>query len=279
MPLTGQPAGIAGAGPGPRPGLVAVPAPMRRPDLLATLVPGGGVVALVGAGGKKSLMYALARASSGGVALTTTVRISPYDSRQVDAIVDIDTPAASAAGAGRVVAWQGALHRHGRLRGIPLQTLAALDLGAHFPLVLVKADGARGRLVKAPAAHEPVLPPASDHVLALCSVRAVGRPLDQRIAHRPEQVMALTGARPGQLFSAGHLGQLIARAWGPLIEAHGERFTAIINMVDDAGWQGIALDAAHVAMATHAGLSRVVLARALQGRVIACVERSELCRR
>ena len=63
--------------------------------------------------------------------------------------------------------------------------------------MLIKADGARMRMVKAPAENEPVLAPEIATVLALVSVRALGRPLDETVAHRPERVAAIRSWRKG----------------------------------------------------------------------------------
>jgi probable selenium-dependent hydroxylase accessory protein YqeC len=70
-------------------------------------------------------------------------------------------------------------------------------LRSRADLVLVEADGARGRSLKAPAAHEPVVPPASDVVVVVAGLDALGAALDAGLVHRLERVCALTGRPPG----------------------------------------------------------------------------------
>ncbi len=45
--------------------------------------------------------------------------------------------------------------------------------------MLVEADGARGRSLKAPAAHEPAIPSFANQVVVLCAIDAVGAPMGE----------------------------------------------------------------------------------------------------
>ncbi|MCB1808645.1 MAG: hypothetical protein KDJ99_26900, partial [Candidatus Competibacteraceae bacterium] len=47
-------------------------------DLLDSLQIQGGIVCLVGAGGKKTTLYALAQRFSGRIGITTTVHLPPF---------------------------------------------------------------------------------------------------------------------------------------------------------------------------------------------------------
>ena len=49
-------------------------------------------------------------------------------------------------------------------------------------------DGARMRLVKAPAEDEPALPACCTTVVPILSALAIGEPLTARIAHRVERI-------------------------------------------------------------------------------------------
>ncbi|MCZ7671710.1 MAG: selenium cofactor biosynthesis protein YqeC [Chloroflexi bacterium] len=56
--------------------------------------------------------------------------------------------------------------------------------------VLVEADGSRMRPIKAPAEHEPVIPPDATVVAPVVGLDALERPLSE-IAHRPEKIEQL----------------------------------------------------------------------------------------
>jgi probable selenium-dependent hydroxylase accessory protein YqeC len=81
---------------------------------------------------------------------------------------------------------------------------------------LVEADGARGLRIKAPGQGEPVIPPCADAVCALASLEAIGRPLDDRIAHRLDRVASLTRTMPGSIITASLIVDLLAHADGGL---------------------------------------------------------------
>jgi YqeC protein len=128
---------------------------------------GGDVVALVGGGGKTSAMFRLARelAARGELALTTStthifaeqIALAPAHVRAADA------------GRDRVVAALD-VHRHvlvigasdpatGRAAGIPPALFRDLRAWCSSACLLNEADGSRGRPFKAPAPHEPAIPP------------------------------------------------------------------------------------------------------------------------
>ena len=64
--------------------------------------------------------------------------------------------------------------------------------------IIVEADGAAGRPLKAPAPHEPVIPTVTDHLVAVAGLRAIGLPLDERHVFRTGRYAAVTGLSPGE---------------------------------------------------------------------------------
>jgi probable selenium-dependent hydroxylase accessory protein YqeC len=63
--------------------------------------------------------------------------------------------------------------------------------------VLVKADGARGRSLKAHRDGEPVVPLDASLVIAVAGLDVWGQPLDDEHVHRAELFAERTGASPG----------------------------------------------------------------------------------
>jgi len=68
--------------------------------------------------------------------------------------------------------------------------------------ILVEADGARHRALKAPAAYEPVVPGSTTILAPLADLTVLGKPLTEKYVHRPELVAGLTGATIGQPVTA-----------------------------------------------------------------------------
>jgi probable selenium-dependent hydroxylase accessory protein YqeC len=161
----------------------------------------------------------------------------------------------------RLIAYAQPPPKPGRLGGVPPEVLARLHQEAGFDVTLIKADGARMRWIKAPAAGEPVLPPEAATVLALVSARIFGQPLSAAVAHRPEQLAAVIGTGPGERVTPEHVARLLTSERGALQGVGGATVVAIINMVDDDDRRAAARAAARQVLATSDRLARVVLTR------------------
>ncbi|MFQ5943430.1 MAG: selenium cofactor biosynthesis protein YqeC [Anaerolineales bacterium] len=83
-------------------------------------------------------------------------------------------------------------------------------------LLVIEADGARGRSVKAPAKHEPVIPPFVDMVVPMAGLDALGQTIQSDVVHRTELVAALLKASRKSELSPTHLAKLLAADKGGL---------------------------------------------------------------
>jgi probable selenium-dependent hydroxylase accessory protein YqeC len=232
-------------------------------SLLDLLEARNGVVCAVGAGGKKSLLKHLAMTHPGRVAITATVfttyfqehlgfEVAIEDDEQLPAAVARLDPA-------RSVAYACPGDKPGRRAGASAATVERVHREGGFAATYVKADGARMRLLKAPADDEPALPACCTIVVPILSALAIGEPLSARIAHRVERIERVTGLRESQTITARHVGQLLASPDGLMKSTEGRRVVPVINMVDDAGREAQAREAASVALGMCDRLERVVL--------------------
>lgn len=233
-------------------------------DLLTALNAHRGIVCVVGAGGKKTTLYALACCHGGRVGVTTTVQLPPFPrslpgQRVIAAGPKLLEQVIAAVQEHRVVAFAQPSKKPYRISGISDELLTQVWQQAGLDLLLVKADGARQRSIKAPAAHEPVLPAGTDTVLALVSAGVLGHPLNEDLAHRVELLEAITGARRGTPLQPEHLARLLASDQGMLKDIGKACVIPIINQVDDAERQALAALAARRALALSHRFDRVVL--------------------
>jgi probable selenium-dependent hydroxylase accessory protein YqeC len=243
--------------------------PAAAGRLLDLLEARRGLVCAVGAGGKKTTLYRLVEAhlaaGTARIGVTCTVAMAPPPPALGRPLIAEPSSLARALGElGRErgpVVYAQASPKPGRVGGVAPDALAGLHDAGGFEVTLIKADGARMRWIKAPAAGEPVLPPEAATVLALVSAKVFGQPLSGAIAHRPERVAAVTGARTGEPLTPGHVARLLASEHGALQGAGRAVVVAIINMVDDEGKRAAARAAAEQALAASNRLTRVVLAR------------------
>lgn len=168
------------------------------------------VIALVGGGGKSSTLYALAReARDAGrsVIVTTTTHIMAHPGLF---LTDDAAPAAlSRHLAAHGILTLGRFLKEGKLTGVG--DVAACSTVAD--ITLVEADGARTLPLKAPANHEPVIPPCANAVLALAGMDCVGLPIGET-CHRPAQVCALLDRPADHLVTPQDVAAVLTSAIG-----------------------------------------------------------------
>jgi probable selenium-dependent hydroxylase accessory protein YqeC len=244
-------------------------------ELLEALGATGGIVCLVGAGGKKTTMYALARAHPGRVLLSSTSHMYPYEREKIDCVVTLaaaDAPLPDLADH-RVVAVASATETPKRVGGLSADRIRDIYEDGGFDVCLIKADGARARWIKSPGEHEPVIPPFADTVIPVVSARVIGRPLDDGIAHRPERLARLLGIGLGETITAAHIADLLSHPGGALKGVGEADVIPLINMVDDAAIHAVACEAAIAALAQTDRVSRIVLAAMTHARLVEVIER------
>lgn len=233
-------------------------------DLLTLFNAQRGIICCVGAGGKKTTMFRLAVEHPGRVAITATAHIEYFPRRlQATRLVAPETELLAAVAAdkdSRVIAFAQPSQREGRHAGIDPAHVHRFRQAGRFDLMLIKADGARSRLIKAPAAHEPPLPRGVDTVIPVVSAKAIGRKLDERMAHRIDQLATVTGLRPGQMITPSHVARLLASSHGSLKNTGDATVVPLINMVDDESMAVLAREAASEALSLTNGFRYVVLA-------------------
>lgn len=149
-----------------------------------------GVTALIGGGGKTTLLYTLAEElrRHGTVIVTTSTHIQRPE--QYPALLSGGAAAVSAALAAHGVVCVASEAAEGKLTApaLSFETLAAL---ADF--VLVEADGSKRLPLKAHAPHEPVIPPNARQTVCVVGADGFGLPIRQ-VCHRPERYATLCGA-------------------------------------------------------------------------------------
>jgi len=200
------------------------------------------VISLAGGGGKTALLFALAEElSSGrqGIILTTTTKIWAPDpspsfglflSTQFSVLREWisrhleDHP--------YLIVGQEKL-TDGKMRGIPPQWVERLASISRVSILLVEADGAAGRSLKAPREDEPVLPENTSLLVPVVGIDVLGSPLDEQHVFRAELAARLlhrqTGGEVTPEVAAGLLGLILKR------RPSGARAIPFINKVDLPG--------------------------------------------
>jgi probable selenium-dependent hydroxylase accessory protein YqeC len=203
---------------------------------------GREVISLAGGGGKTTLLFALAEELSShrqGIILTATTKIwEPAPSPSFGLFLSPQFP--------EIEQW---ISHHledysylivaqeklssGKLRGIPPQWVEGLASIPGASILLVEADGAAGRSLKAPRQDEPVLPSNSSLLIPVVGIDVLGCPLDDTHVFRAELAARLLGLNPGIEVT----GEVVARLLAHLLrdKPPAARVIPFLNKVDLPG--------------------------------------------
>jgi len=238
-------------------------------QLIEALEARSGLIAAVGAGGKKTTLHRLLEAhlllGTHRVALTATVQTGAPPARLKVETQPIDSgdilPASlSARDKSGAIFLPGPAKGGSRFKGLPSDQIQQLHQDGGFDVTLVKADGARMRMIKAPGEHEPALPAGVTTILPIVSVRVLGRSFDDRIAHRPERLADLLGIAKGDTLITDHLATLLTSEGGSLRNVGEATVVPVINMVDTDERLAAARDIAAKALNKTKRFDRIILA-------------------
>lgn len=186
-------------------------------------------ICLVGGGGKTTVMYELAAmwAACGRrvLVLTSTHILHPADG----------SFAADAAAVHSL--WQQGRYAvigtpelaTGKLTAPPQFLYEELKLQAD--VILCEADGSKHHPCKAPAAHEPVLLPDSDIVLAVAGTDALGRPLAQA-CQRPQLSAELLNCSLDSVIDEQMLAALLLSEQGSRKNVGTRTYYIVLNKCD-----------------------------------------------
>lgn len=203
------------------------------------------VVALVGGGGKSTLMFCLAeelRAADQRVVTTMTTKIfvSQMDRAPVRLILEgegallAQLPGALA-DHGHVLIAGGTIVEQDKVQGVSTRLLDRVAAHPAVDVLLVEADGARRLPFKAPAAHEPVIPSSTTVMVPMVGMDVLGQLLGDAHVHRPHLVAALTGAALGDLVTPEMIAAVLGhRGGGAKGLPSGARLVPFLNKVTDA---------------------------------------------
>lgn len=191
----------------------------------------GEVVALVGGGGKSTLLFALADLHGPGTVLTTTTRMGTDEVGEANLLIQPETAELARAlkGPEPVLVWD----RVNGPKAIGVDPSVPASWLAYADRVVVEADGAQGRPAKAPAPHEPVIPDGTNCVVAVMGADALDRVIEDQ-CHRPLRVAALVGCSPYERLTPERAARLLLDSNGARRGVNsGVRFTVAITKVSE----------------------------------------------
>ncbi|SIO29012.1 selenium cofactor biosynthesis protein YqeC [Halodesulfovibrio marinisediminis] len=179
------------------------------------ITPAHTLVAFTGAGGKTTLMRWIADhlANLGKrVVMTTTTKIFPFD--DVPTILSDEEPnfshsiTTALAEHQTVTIAQRHDKRTNKLIGLSKSLVTHLHYANIADVILVEADGAARKPLKAPNQHEPVIPEGTTLCIGVMGLDGLLQPLTEDTIHRHTRFADLTGCAPNSPVTHQHLHAL-----------------------------------------------------------------------
>lgn len=178
-------------------------------------------VAIIGAGGKTTLMKELGCLLPGMVISTTSTKLSADTALFFDRHAQLegkkpdfglfDEPQVK-----KILITDHTFDDEMKLQGLNPYQLEALHQLCHEnqATLLIEADGARHRQLKAPAVWEPVIPPFSDLVINVVGCEVFGKALNEDNVFRSETFASLTNSSPGEPIHPGMVSRYLRHPEG-----------------------------------------------------------------
>lgn len=200
------------------------------------------MISLTGAGGKTTLMFRLARelflAGQKVITTTTTKILKPSGGETPHLFISEDEEKIRQCVRSHLVEY-GHLTLaseeigEGKLKGISPELADRLWNLYDIDLLIIEADGAAGRPVKAPREREPVIPSSTTLVVAILGLDGVGMDLDDQHVFQAERVSKLTGIPKGETMTEEGMAILMTHREGLFKGApDSSRWIAFLNKAD-----------------------------------------------
>jgi probable selenium-dependent hydroxylase accessory protein YqeC len=200
------------------------------------------VISLVGAGGKTTLMFRLAKELSQGgrcvVTTTTTKILEPTSGETNFLFIDPDEDKVnhfvqSCLDHYRHITLAKEKLESGKLKGVSPDLINELSKCPGVDMIIIEADGAAGRSVKAPREKEPVIPSNTTLVVAILGVDGLQKELNEEHVFQPGRVSKITGIPEGRRITDEAMALLITHPEGIFKGAPpSSRVVAFLNKVD-----------------------------------------------
>lgn len=175
-------------------------------------------IAFVGGGGKSTTMYRLAvelREIQKRVLVTTTTMIFHPDFKKQSynnffaGNENLFLKKTSPAKGTITVAGSEIIEAGKKIKGFSPEKLQHIQKSGIFDIILVEADGARGKPIKAPAEYEPVIPLETDIVAGIIGMDCIGTKINKTNVHRPEIFTKITNTSSNDIIKAQDVNNLI----------------------------------------------------------------------
>ncbi len=179
-------------------------------------------VAIVGAGGKSTVLFNSANEFGTPVVLAATAHLCADQLKLADAHRIIEKPddidGAFQKRIRGVFLLTGPIGEKRRTRGLSMEEIDLVRQHCdriNLPLI-IEADGSRRLPLKAPAEHEPPIPKWVNQVVVVAGLSGLARPLSEKVVFRAERFAEITHSRMGEVITLAMIEKFLLTDEGGL---------------------------------------------------------------
>lgn len=204
------------------------------------------VISIVGAGGKTSTMYRLAtelKDIGKKVLMTTTTAIyypmpDTYDNLFISNNLEELLVKSKNLSDGPITVIGSCIFENEKLKGINTEWINILHNRDEYDYILVEADGAKRKSIKAPAWYEPVIPTSTTIVIGCIGLDSIGKPINEQWVHRADIFSRVVGQKLGEVINYHTLRRLVLSKEG-LFKGCKEAYEKVILLNKASNGRGL----------------------------------------
>jgi probable selenium-dependent hydroxylase accessory protein YqeC len=190
----------------------------------------GSIVAVIGCGGKTSLIELIAdKFRHKKTLVSTTTKMYPMKMKEIMLCETLEQCGEHEPQTG--IQCLGLLNAaSGKLESLPESFLA--ELMPRYDVVLLEADGSRGLPCKGWLSNEPAIPAYCTHTVGIVTMNPLGKAADEASVHRLREFLTLTGLKEGEPITPYTLEAMVCAPDGMFKNSAGRRYL-LVNQVED----------------------------------------------
>jgi len=193
----------------------------------------GCVIAVVGCGGKTSLIEKIAAECKGlKVLITPTTKILRPEHRGTVLLCSTEEPSPRVCGSIEEcishtpqvgVQYFGQYNeKTGKLEALPMNVLE--ELVPKYDIVLMEADGSRGLPLKGWRENEPVIPDFTTHTVGVVNLDVLGKPANEALVFNLPTFLSLTGLKENEPVTMQAIEKMLNSPNGMFKNSKGQKY-------------------------------------------------------
>jgi len=192
------------------------------------------VICLVGAGGKTTMMFKLAKELRHSKVLVTTTTKIYIPSKDKYDFICTDSERLhnyNSIKENGIYILGNSVNEENKILGLNEKQLS--ELAPHFDYILIEADGSKEKQLKGWSEFEPVIYSKTTKTIGIIDIQSVGIVVSEDKVHRSKIFCEITGMQQGDTVKLENLTKLIIHPQGLFKDAQGEK-VLYINKVEDS---------------------------------------------